>query len=58
MFFIVFGVPPSGGNVELRWLERALQERDPVLSSIRFFAMYDFVRGDPRFQAVLQKTGH
>jgi TolB-like protein/DNA-binding winged helix-turn-helix (wHTH) protein/Tfp pilus assembly protein PilF len=42
----------------LRWLERSLEERDPVLSSVRFFAMYDFVRDDPRFQAILQKTGY
>jgi hypothetical protein len=42
----------------LRWLERSLQERDPILSSIRFFARYDFVRDDPRFQAILQKTGY
>jgi hypothetical protein len=40
----------------LRWLERSLEERDPVLSSIRFFARYDFVRDDPRFQAVVEKT--
>jgi tetratricopeptide (TPR) repeat protein len=40
----------------LRWLERSLQEGDPTLAGIRFFARYDFVRDDPRFQAVVQKT--
>ena len=40
----------------LRWLERSLQERDPTLAGIRFFARYDFVRDDPRFQAVVEKT--
>ena len=40
----------------LRWLERSLQEGDPTLGGIRFFARYDFVRDDPRFQAVVQKT--
>ena len=42
----------------LRWLERSLQERDPILSYIRFFARYDFVRDDPRFQAIVQKMGY
>jgi TolB-like protein len=40
----------------LRWLERSLQEEDPTLGGIRFFARYDFVRDDPRFQAIVQKT--
>jgi TolB-like protein/DNA-binding SARP family transcriptional activator len=40
----------------LRWLERSLQEGDPTLGGIRFFARYDFVRDDPRFQAIVQKT--
>jgi len=42
----------------LRWLERALQEVDPILDSIRFLARYDFVRDDPRFQAIVQKTSY
>jgi len=42
----------------LRWLERSLEEGDPTLGGIRFFARYDFVRDDPRFQAVLQKTSY
>jgi TolB-like protein/DNA-binding winged helix-turn-helix (wHTH) protein len=41
----------------LRWLERSLKEGDPTLDSIRFLARYDFVREDPRFQAIVQKTG-
>jgi TolB-like protein/DNA-binding winged helix-turn-helix (wHTH) protein len=42
----------------LRWLERSLQEGDPTLASIRHLARYDFVRDDPRFQAIVQKTGY
>ncbi len=42
----------------LRWLERSLQEGDPTLGGIRFFARYDFVRDDPRFQAIVQKTSY
>lgn len=40
----------------LRWLERSLQEGDPLLGGVRFLARYDFVRDDPRFQAVMRKT--
>jgi TolB-like protein len=40
----------------LRWLERSLQDGDPTLGGVRFFARYDFVRDDPRFQAIVQKT--
>ncbi|HEY7180373.1 MAG TPA: FlgO family outer membrane protein, partial [Blastocatellia bacterium] len=42
----------------LRWLERSLQEGDPTLSSVRFLPRYDFVRDDPRFQAVVRKTSY
>ncbi len=42
----------------LRWLERSLQEDDPILGYIRFFARYDFVRDDPRFQSIVQKTSY
>jgi tetratricopeptide (TPR) repeat protein len=42
----------------LRWLERSLQEGDPTLGGIRFIARYDFVRDDPRFQAIVQKTSY
>jgi len=42
----------------LRWLERSLQEGDPILGEIRFLARYDFVRDDPRFQAIVQKTSY
>src|SRR5262245_38172043 len=42
----------------LRWLERSLQEVDPILGDIRFLARYDFVRDDPRFQAIVQKTSY
>jgi len=42
----------------LRWLEQSLQEGDPTLAIIKFLARYDFVRDDPRFQAVVQKTSY
>jgi tetratricopeptide (TPR) repeat protein len=42
----------------LHWLERSLQEGDPTLGGVRFFARYDFVRDDPRFQAIVQKLSY
>ncbi|MGH9754940.1 MAG: tetratricopeptide repeat protein, partial [Blastocatellia bacterium] len=42
----------------VRWLDRSLQEGDPTLISVRFLARYDFVRDDPRFQAILRKTNY
>jgi len=42
----------------LSWLERSLQEGDPILGSVRFLARYDFVRDDPRFQAIVRKTSY
>ncbi|HEY8460050.1 MAG TPA: winged helix-turn-helix domain-containing protein [Blastocatellia bacterium] len=42
----------------LHWLERSLQEADPALASVRHLPRYDFVREEPRFQAVLRKIGY
>jgi TolB-like protein/DNA-binding winged helix-turn-helix (wHTH) protein/Tfp pilus assembly protein PilF len=42
----------------IRWLERSLHEGDPTLPNIKFLARYDFVRDDPRFQAVVQRTSY
>jgi DNA-binding winged helix-turn-helix (wHTH) protein/TolB-like protein/Tfp pilus assembly protein PilF len=42
----------------LEWVERAYEEGDPTLLSGRFLAKFDFVREDPRFQAVVEKTNY
>lgn len=39
----------------LRWLEAALQERDPYLLQAKVSPMYDAVRGDARFQDLLRR---
>lgn len=39
----------------LYWLERAAEEGDTTLGGIRFLAKFDFVREDPRYQAVMAK---
>jgi tetratricopeptide (TPR) repeat protein len=40
----------------LRWLEQALAEHSADLPSLRVDPMFDFVRGEPRFQAVVRKV--
>ncbi len=39
----------------LYWLERSLEEGDTTIGGIKFLAKFDFVRDEPRFQAVVQK---
>jgi len=37
------------------WLERAYQQRDPVLGYIQFNSMFSGLRSDPRYKAFLRK---
>ncbi len=39
----------------LSWLEKAIDEGDRTIVGITYLAKYDFVRNDPRFQAVANK---
>lgn len=39
----------------LAWLERAVEERTPYLASVRVDPLFDPVRGDPRFNALLRR---
>jgi DNA-binding winged helix-turn-helix (wHTH) protein/TolB-like protein/Tfp pilus assembly protein PilF len=41
----------------LKWLERSAEERHPWTSNINAEPEFDFVRDDPRFQAMLNKLG-
>jgi len=45
------------GDVDeaFRWLDRAYEEHDPTLESLRLEAYWDPIRGDPRYEAVLHK---
>jgi DNA-binding winged helix-turn-helix (wHTH) protein/TolB-like protein len=40
----------------LYWIERSAEEGDTTLAGIRFLSKFDFVRDDPRFQAVMEKV--
>ncbi len=39
----------------LRWLERSVQEREPPLLHINNSPNFEFLRSDPRFQALLRR---
>jgi TolB-like protein/Tfp pilus assembly protein PilF/predicted Ser/Thr protein kinase len=39
------------------WLERAVETRDPMLPYINAHPLFDAVRRDPRFQALIKKLG-
>ena len=39
----------------LSWLETAAQERDPILAFINVWFLFDALRSDPRFQALLRR---
>jgi TolB-like protein/Flp pilus assembly protein TadD len=39
------------------WLEKAVEERDPWLTSLKVEPMYDPLRSDPRFLDVLRRVG-
>ena len=40
-----------------QWLERALSERDATLTSIKSDPLFQKVKSDPRYAALLQKAG-
>jgi Flp pilus assembly protein TadD len=41
----------------LAWLERANEERDPWITTLRINFMFDALRSDPRFQDLLRRVG-
>jgi hypothetical protein len=45
------------GNLDesVRWAERAIEQRDPQVLSIKTTPAYANLRGDPRFPALLAK---
>lgn len=40
----------------LTWLERAVDQREPQASALRIHPIYDELRAEPRFQALLSKV--
>jgi Flp pilus assembly protein TadD len=39
------------------WLERAYDERDPILAVLKHYRPLDFLRDDPRFDALFKRMG-
>ncbi len=37
------------------WLNRAIDDRDPMMTPIRSYSFFDPIRADPRFMALLRK---
>ena len=37
------------------WMNRAIDERDPMMTPIRSYPFFDPIRADPRFEALLRK---
>ncbi len=56
---IVAGVPAALGEKDqaMAWLEKAVEERDPWLTSLKVEPMYDSLRSDPRFVELLHRLG-
>ncbi len=56
---MVAGVLSSLGERDqaLAWLEKALEERDPWITSLKVEPMYDALRSDPRFVDLLRRVG-
>jgi hypothetical protein len=44
-------------ELTLAWLEKARMERDPNLPYVSCLPIYDGVRDDPRFQALVRRMG-
>ncbi len=44
-------------DLALEWLEKAYEERDATLVWIKVSRVYDSLRSDPRFKALLKKIG-
>ena len=41
----------------LAWLERSVEERDPLVSWLGFMPCFDRLRAEPRFQELLRTVG-
>jgi len=52
-FYFALGENDQG----FRWLEKAYEDRDSGLWAIKVNPLYDSVRSDPRFKAILKKMG-
>jgi serine/threonine-protein kinase len=46
-----------GDERAFEWLEKAIDARDPAVTHMPSMPMYDGIRGDPRFRALLAKMG-
>jgi hypothetical protein len=52
---VQFYVALDDKQTALGWLEKAYEEHDPYMSTLRINAFLDPLRSEPRFQAVLRR---
>ncbi len=41
----------------IAWLRKAVNEREPELAGLRLFPHWNHLRGDPRFDELIQRVG-
>jgi hypothetical protein len=41
----------------LAWLGKAVADREPLVAGIKHFPHWDHLRGDPRFEELVQRVG-
>jgi hypothetical protein len=44
-------------DLAIEWLNKAYQERNPLLAYVKVMPSYEFLRSDPRFSALLARLG-
>ena len=51
--YLGFGI----NDEALKWLEKACDEHSPTITALKVDPVYDPVRQEPRFQALLRRIG-
>ena len=57
MTFVWLATLTGDNDQAFEWLDRAYEDRSPLLPTIGVGRVYDPLRGDPRFSALLKKVG-
>jgi tetratricopeptide (TPR) repeat protein len=55
--FAVIHLGLHEADAALEWLEKGCERREPALASINVHPIYDDLRGNPRFEALVERIG-